>query len=150
MALRIRRTIIIIGIPSRWIGGYVYIKIFLRGKEVIYALEVINEKTGRPPKDYTNSQWQQDLIRIRAVVQPSSFKKMRVIPEPRNFVGTYHGKTQYQCYCDFINDVLNSIRRGKPDYCYYIYQIAELLKYEQDRLQAEWLEEYRCFKISLL
>ena len=76
-------------------------------------------------------------------------KKMRVIPEPRNFVGTYHGKTQYQCYCDFINDVLNSIRRGKPDYCYYIYQIAELLKYEHDRLQAVWLEEERCFKLSL-
>lgn len=124
-------------------------KKLLRGKEAIYALEVINEKTGRPPKDYTDSQWQQDLIRIRAVVQPSSFKKMRVIPKPRNFVGTYHGKTQYQCYCDFINDVLNSIRRGKPDYCYYIYQIAELLKYEHDRLQAVWLEEERCFELSL-
>lgn len=112
-------------------------------------MEVINEKTGRPPKDYADSQWQQDLIRIRAVVQPSSFKKMRVIPEPRNFVDTYHGKTQYQCYCDFINDVLNSIRRGKSDYCYYIYQIAELLKYEHDRLQAVWLEEERCFELSL-
>ena len=112
-------------------------------------MEVINEKTGRPPKNYTNSQWQQDLIRIRAVVQPASFNKMKIIPEPRNFKGTYYGKTQYQYYCDFINDVLNSIRRGKSDYCYYIYQIAELLKYEHDRLQAEWLEEYRCFKLSL-
>lgn len=139
----------IIGIPSRWIGGCVYIKkTFIReGGNICFGSN--QRKTGRPPKDYTDSQWQQDLIRIRAVVQPSSFKKMRVIPEPRNFVGTYHGKTQYQCYCDFINDVLNSIRRGKPDYCYYIYQIAELLKYEHDRLQAVWLEEERCFKLSL-
>lgn len=113
-------------------------------------MEEINEKTGRPPKDYTNSQWQQDFIHIRAVVQPLSAKKIKVVPDSRNFRGTYHGKTQYQCYCGFINDVLNNIRRGKPDYCYYIYQIAELLKYEHDRLQAEWLEKYRCFKISLL
>lgn len=112
-------------------------------------MEVINEKTGRPPKDYTDSQWQQDFIKIKAVVKPSLFKNMKVIPEPRNFSGTYHGKTQYQYYCDFINYILSGIRRGKPDYCFYIYQIAELLKYEHDRLQAVWLEEERCFKLSL-
>lgn len=32
---------------------------------------------------------------------------------------------------------------------FYIYQIAELLKYEHDGLQAVWLEEERCFKLSL-
>lgn len=112
-------------------------------------MEVINEKTGRPPKDYTNSQWQQDFIHIRAVVQPSLFKKMKVIPETRNSIDTYHGKTQYQYYCDSINDILYNIRKGEPDYCYYIYQIAELLKYEYDRLQAVWLEKEHCFKLSL-
>lgn len=112
-------------------------------------MEIVNEKTGRPPKGYTNSQWQQDLIRIRKVVQPSPSNKMKIIPEPRNFQGTYHGKTQYQCYCGFINDILSDIRKGKSCYCYYIYQVAELLKYEYDGLQAAWLEEERCFKLSL-
>lgn len=112
-------------------------------------LGIINEKTGRPPKGYTDYQWQKDLIYIRAVIKPSSFKRMKVIPESHNFIGTYHGKTQYQYYCDFINDILSNIRRGNTDYCYYIYQIAELLKFEHDKLQAEWLEELNCFKLTL-
>lgn len=111
-------------------------------------MEIVNEKTGRPPKDYTDSQWQQDLIRIRTAVQPS-FQRKKVITVSQHFQGTYHGKTQYQCHCDFINDILSNIREGRTDYCFYIYQIAELLKYEHDGLQAVWLEEERCFKLSL-
>ena len=112
-------------------------------------MEVINEKTGRPPKDYTDSQWQQDLIRIRAVVQPSSFKRIKTVPDKCESTSTYHGKTQYQYYCDSINDILSNLRAGNLDYCYYIYQIAELLKYEYKNLQAVWLQEDRCFELSL-
>lgn len=111
--------------------------------------DLVNEKTGKPPKEYSDLQWQQDFKRIKDKVQPSHSKKMRVIPEPTNFTGTYHGKTQYQYYCDFINDILSNIRSGGTDYCFYIYQISELLKYEHDRLQAEWLPEERCFKLCL-
>lgn len=112
-------------------------------------MKAITEKTGVPPEGYTDSQWQQDFIRIKSMIHPSASSKMNVIPERQNFAGTYHGNTQYQYYCGFINDILCRIRRGKSDYCYYIYQIAELLKYEHDRLQAVWLEDERCFKLNL-
>ena len=130
-----------------FMSGYVYIWHFEKGGKI--WLETINERTGKPPKNYSDLQWQQDFSRIREMVQPSSLKKMNVIQEPHNFVGTYHGNTQYQYYCDFINDILSNIRRGEVDYCFYIYQISELLKYEHDRLQAELLPNDGCFKLSL-
>lgn len=75
---------------------------------------------------------------------------MTVIPElPYSPDRTYHGKTQYQYYCDFINDILSNIRKGGIDYCFYIYQVAELLKYEYDKLQVRYLEKEKCFRLSL-
>lgn len=118
-------------------------------KGVKYSLENINEKTGRPPRCYSDSQWQKDFVEIKLSVQPSSEKKMRAIRESNNITGTYHGKFQYQYYCDLINDILYNIRHGETDYCYYIYQISDLLKYEYDRLQVEWLSDDECFKVSL-
>ena len=109
----------------------------------------VNERTGMPPSDYSDWQWQQDFKRIKSIINPSQFKKMNIIPEPVNVNGTYYGKTQYQYYCEFINDILSNIRRGKTDYCFYIYQVSELLKYEHDRLQAQWLPEEKCFKLWL-
>lgn len=49
-------------------------------------MKTINGKAGRPPKGYTNSQWQQDFIRIKVAVQPLLFKNMKVIPEQHNFI----------------------------------------------------------------
>lgn len=114
-------------------------------------MKMINEKTGRPPVGYSNAQWQQDFIHIKAVVQPSLSSKgrMRAVSDSHRVDSEYHGKTQYQYYCSFINDILSNIRRGKTDCCYYIYQIADLLKYEHDRLNAVWIEKDRCFKLSL-
>ena len=63
--------------------------------------------------------------------------------------GSYCGKTQYQSYCSFINNMLKNIRHGEIDYCFYIYQVAELLKYEHERLQATWLNFEKCFRLSL-
>lgn len=72
---------------------------------------------------------------------------MRVIRDSP-FYGSYHGKTQYQQYCSFINNILRAIRRGEIDYCFYIYQIQDLLKYEE-RLKAVWLQSEGCFRLSL-
>lgn len=110
---------------------------------------MVNKATSKPPTDYSDSQWQQDFIRIKKTIKPSDQNKMKVIPDTKSSSGVYYGKTQYQYYCDFINDILFNIRHGKCDYCFYIYQIAELLKYEYYRLQAVWLSNERCFKISL-
>ena len=61
----------------------------------------------------------------------------------------YFGKSEYQSHCDFINSILSNIRKGESDYCYYIYQIAELLQFEQENLEAIWLEEDCAFCVSL-
>lgn len=48
--------------------------------------------------------------------------------------GLYNDKipTTYEYYRKFINDVLHTIRGGKSDYCYELYQIKELLRFEPD------------------
>lgn len=100
------------------------------------------------PIDYSDSQWQVDYLALKEQNIPSSFSTMPVVSEwvPKHEL--YHGMTQYQCYCKFINDVLSVIRAGEVDYCYYIYQIIELLKYEPN-LKTSWLSEFRCFKVWL-
>lgn len=63
---------------------------------------------------------------------------MKFVNDKSYYCGSeYHGKTQYQSYCDFINDILKNIRSGGLDYCYYIYQIADLLRYEPN-LKSKW------------
>ena len=112
-------------------------------------MKVVNKRIRKIPKGYSDTQWQQDFLYIKEIIQPSSLSKMKIIPESYHLNGEYHGKTQYQYYCDGINDILSTIRRGEIDYCYHIYQIEDLLKYEHDRLKAEWLPEDGCFKLSL-
>lgn len=53
-------------------------------------------------------------------------------------------------YADFINDILFEIRRGRTEYCYYVYQVMDLLRFEYDTLNVEWLANKRCFRVSLI
>jgi hypothetical protein len=102
----------------------------------------------RPSDDYSNKQWQLDFEKLKTKIQPSRLSKMPVTPDGI-INGTYHGKTQYQYYCGFINDILKNIRNGQVDYCFYVYQVAELLKYEHDRLKVTWLKNDGCFHLTL-
>lgn len=103
-----------------------------------------------PPIDYTDDQWQSDFIDLKSKIKQGSLKLMPTVREvSRTVYQEYHGKTQYQRYCDFINSVLKNIRDGHIDYCFYIYQISELLKYEHDNLKVVWLEAERCFRVFL-
>ena len=108
------------------------------------------QNTKIPPKGYTNSQWQLDFAEMKSRIKQGSTTLMPTIREAtKTLYQEYHGKTQYQRYCDFINDTLKSIRKGHIDYCFYIYQIEELLKYEHDKLKVDWLETERCFRVFL-
>lgn len=124
-------------------GGYVYIQ--EKG-----GTDIVAHNTKKPPINYTDSQWQSDFIELKSQIKQCNLPLM---PSMREASGTiyqrYHGKTQYQQYCDFINSVLKNIRDGHIDYCFYIYQIAELLKYEHDNLKVTWLEAERCFRVFL-
>ena len=111
---------------------------------------MVTEKSGRPPRGYSDSDWQKDFTKLKDKIQKSKTEnKMPVIEEPPyNPDKPYYGKTQYQCYCDFINDILDNIRNGGTDYCFYIYQIADLLKYEHE-LKATWSEQDEAFILTL-
>ena len=113
---------------------------------------------GRPRLDWDNSKWNIYFTALKQKVTPISDSKFRTLPVTRCHLQSgeeYKGETSYQHYCNFINDVLTSIRMGEVDYCYYIYQIADLLRYEpklktrlccEDRLSPYfivWLPERR-------
>ena len=57
-------------------------------------------------------------------------------------MGTYHGTTNWQEYCSFINDMLRNIRAGQVDYCYFIYQIMDLLKFHYNDLKTKYCDGY--------
>lgn len=107
------------------------------------------------PVDMTNEEWQTYFTKLRNKIKPISERRMRTTysmwingyKDISYF--EYRGNTEWENYCKFINSILNAIRRGKSDYCFYIYQIADLLKFEHDRLKVIWLPKYQCFKVSL-
>ena len=100
----------------------------------------------------TDSAWQKQFYELRQVVNPSKDKNMKT-SYPVRVNGRCEksncGDTQWQNYCRFINDILKNIRLGERDYCYHIYQIKELLRFEHDKLVTEWLPEHQCFEVSL-
>ena len=116
----------------------------------------VNPTERNIPDEMNNSWWQEYFNSLKLIVAQSSNKRMRCGNRYATVNGknemsyfVYDGDTQWERYCKFINDVLSTIRRGETDYCYYIYQIADLLRFEHDRLQAVWSPEYECFEVSL-
>ncbi len=102
-----------------------------------------------------DEEWQAYFYKLRNKIKPSSERQMKTTysvwingyKDLSYFV--YCGDTEWRYYCKFINSILSSIRKGESDYCFHIYQIADLLKFEHDRLEAIWLPEYQCFKVWL-
>lgn len=102
--------------------------------------KIVRSNTKRPPKGYTNEQWQSDFIAIKSEVQKSR----------ASFIyDSYYQVIPDRSYSDFINDILDIIRTGGTDYCFYVYQIADLLQYEYDDLCVDWIEGDECFQVSL-
>lgn len=105
--------------------------------------------------DMTDYDWQIYFNELRNKIKPSSERHLKSsgsisINGYNDFSQfTYCGDTQWQYYCKFINSVLSTIRSGECDYCYHIYQISDLLKFEHDKLKTEWLPKQQCFKVSL-
>lgn len=116
----------------------------------------ISDGKGRPNTLMTNTQWQEYFNIMKLSIQQSKDKRMKASPSPivvnRYMAGnqlTYYGETQWTIYRNYINSVLSAIRKGEYDYCYFIYQIADLLKYEHDNLRTLWIPKYRCFQVWL-
>lgn len=118
-------------------------------------LSKVDLNAARPPEGMTDEEWQKYFKTMKMLVQQSSDRRMKegksftVKGSTLNSQSSYCGETQWQRYCQFINSVLNTIRCGELDYCYNIYQITDLLKYEHDRLAAQWQPENKCFQVWL-
>lgn len=106
--------------------------------------------SGRPELGLTDKEWQEEL----------SIRKLYITPYGEHVTkltgrysresnlwnsetdGEYHGPTNWKQYCDYINSVLSAIRSGERDYCYYKYQIMDLLKFHYDTLRTRYCDGY--------
>lgn len=107
-----------------------------------------NEMTDFDSVGSSSSDWLDYFEFMRANAKQTIDKKMHCY-DRNTWFASYDGDTQYKTYCKFINGILSSIRSGGKDYCYFIYQIAELLRFEKNGLMAKWLPEDKCFEVWL-
>lgn len=119
-------------------------------------LETVNLSAARPPAEMTDDQWQEYFQKMKALVRPINERRMNYHNSSLTINGkrlkqqsTYSGETQWYRYCQYINSVLDAIRHNEHDYCYNIYQITDLLKYEHDRLSTKWLKDDACIEVWL-
>lgn len=118
--------------------------------EELREMHIVSNTNGRPSSTLTDEKWQKEFNVRKAFVKPygKNISKLtgRYSKESgmwnEETQGTYHGKTNWQEYCSFINDVLKNIRSGQIDYCYFIYQIEELLKFHFDTLKTRYRDGY--------
>ena len=68
--------------------------------------------------------WQKEFEKMREATVPSDRKKPR--------------QTDYDGDHDLTVDLLASIREGGVDFCFHVWQVGELLKYEKERLRSRW------------
>lgn len=102
--------------------------------------------SGRPEPDLTDKEWQEEFAIRKLYITPY---KSRIVKLTSRYAretslydseagGKYHGPTNWKQYCDYINSVLSAIRSGERDYCYYKYQIMDLLKFHYDTLRTRY------------
>lgn len=85
--------------------------------------------------------WQDYFSLLKLSVTPSKNKNMHRPKPCRCYIGEYKGETNVEAYVRYINDVLKQIRAGYPDYCYFVHQIADLLKFEHDNLRTRYIPD---------
>ena len=120
--------------------------------EELREMKLVSNTNGRPSSTLTDEKWQKELNIRRLFVVPASKditrlgQNMQYSKETgywnEETMGTYHGATNWQEYCSFINDMLKNIRAGQVDYCYYIYQIMDLLKFHYNDLKTKYCDGY--------
>lgn len=121
----------------------------------IEKLQNISLTAKKPDKDITDKEWQEYFNIMKTLIHPTSEKRMTCRTSSILINGysdnqfTYYGDTQWSKYKEFINSILFAIRHGEYDYCFYIYHIAELLRYEHDNLRTKWLPDDNCFQVWL-
>ena len=118
--------------------------------EELREMRLVSNTNGRPTSLLTNEKWQREFELRKCFITPyeKNVKKLggRYSKAARCWneetMGEYKGETNWQEYCSYINDVLSNIRAGQVDYCYYIYQIMQLLKFHYNDLKTKYCDGY--------
>lgn len=119
--------------------------------EDLRKMQLISNTDGRPSGSLTDAKWQKELPIRKLFITPyknGQTKKLcgRLTEETGSWheqnQSHYDGCTTWQTYCTFINDVLKNIRAGQIDYCYYVYQILDLLKFHYEDLRTRYRDGY--------
>lgn len=122
---------------------------------------IINCVNGKLDANTTNEQWQEYFAIMKQTIKQGREKRMKscvakimVNGYSIDIFSHYDGETSYTSYCQFINGILRTIRGNSSnapahDYCFYVYQIADLLRFEHDKLNVIWRQEDKCFEVWL-
>ena len=120
--------------------------------EELREMKIISNTNGRPSSTLTDEKWQKEFNVRKFFVKPVNkdikrFGQKNTMSKETGYwneetMGTYYGATNWQEYCSYINDILKNIRVGQIDYCYYIYQILDLLKFHYDNLRTKYCDGY--------
>ena len=110
-------------------------------QEILKRLITTNSKASRRIiEGMTDETWQEVFKYMKSINKPSKKKKLKrnattpIVMTRRWTLTDSTGvvDTLDESYVRYINDVLSQIRKKQTDYCYYIYQIIDLLKFEPE------------------
>ncbi len=118
--------------------------------EDLREMKIISNTNGRPSSALTDEKWQKEFNIRKLFITPHNKKTTYLKGQNsresgkwnEETQGAYHGQTNWQEYCTYINDVLRNIRSGQIDYCYYIYQIMELARFHPNSLKTKYRDGY--------
>lgn len=118
--------------------------------EELKELRLISNTNGRPTSFMTDEKWQKEfnLRKMFITPHPKEIKKLKGKCSMESGMwneeaqSKYDGCTSWQSYCSYINDILNNIRSGQVDYCYYIYQILDIAKFHYNTLKTKYCNGY--------
>ena len=103
--------------------------------------------------DYTyknNAEFQKIFIELRKSINFCGKRRMspiQEVPERDSYTDDINISVNYR-YCQFINGILQTIRSGDIDYCFYLYQIRDILRHEPN-IRCEFIPNGQYFVIRL-
>ena len=119
--------------------------------EDLREARLISNTDGRPVSSLTDEKWQKEFEIRKLFAKPySDTQKVVEVYLSKDDLPPTIDDTKYSCYKEarqdgyysFIKDILSNISNGSTDYCYYIYQIMELLKFYPHNLKTKYCDGY--------
>lgn len=124
--------------------------------EDLKAMQLFFNKKGRPTSDMTDKIWQEIFEQLKEKTMPyidgekkTMSYKFSYKTRSDDVLFELDQTTDWSRYCSFINTVLKDIRKGKKVFCFYYYQIIDLLKYHKNDLRTLYDSKERQWEVWL-